>query len=63
MSRNVEQMPEHMPSGPTRAFVGDFDPLLQRLWDVIDHYAAKAGISPIAAAVMLANGEMPRSGL
>ncbi len=50
-------------TAPTAPYVGDIDPLKERLWDVIDHHAQKAGIDPNRAAVMLANSEMPRSGL
>ena len=47
----------------TAPFIGDRDPLLARLWAVIDHHAYRAGIDRADAAVMLANSEMPRSGL
>ncbi len=52
-----------LPTAPTAPYVGDFDPLLDRLWLVIDHHAQRAGIDRASAAVMLANSEMPRSGL
>ncbi len=56
-------MTYHQGVTATAPFVGDFDPLLQRLWDVIEGYAFRAGIDRYRAAVILHSGEIPRSGL
>ena len=59
---NVEHMPAYMMAHPTLPYIGDRDPLLARLWAVIEGYAYRAGIDRADAAVMLANSVMPRSG-
>ena len=49
-----------IPAFHTAPFVGDRDPLLERLWEVITAHARRARIDDATAAVMLANCEMPR---
>ena len=51
---------EPIPATATHAFIGDHDPLLERLWEVITAHARRARIDDATAAVMLANCEMPR---